>query len=308
MWRGDIFVIKITVFCFYDVHSKTIMKKCFRIWHGGISVIIKNLNYDGFEGGTAFVLVPYWPFLFSFISQPLHPPPHPTPFLQTLKRVSLPFSVTHTTPPHTSETPPPVVQPLMLSQHHQPLRTEARVSKLASETTISPSCLNTRHLIGCCIRFSNSDCHICEHTHITSFLFFFHLYRGQNRCRLWCNDVWTPHSQGRYHWVLFSSYHTMYLSSTISIYLNILFYDFFHFAVLISFSQVKHVLIHGLKKRLDISTLSWLQFYYHQLSWIFGEFSSFVTWFRKINFIICSTYWYYGCVRVNNLIKYHGSV
>ena len=93
---------------------------------------------------------------------------------------------------------------------------------------------------------------------LTSFIFFFHLYRGQNYCCLCCNDVWTPHSQGRFRWLLFSSYHTMYSSSTISVYLNILYYDFRHFAVLISFSQVKHVLIHGLKKRLDISTLSWL--------------------------------------------------
>ena len=129
--------------------------------------------------------------MFSLISQPLHPLPHLTPFLQTLKRVSLPFSVTHTAPPHTSETPPPVVRPLMLSQHHQPLRTKARVSKLAPETTISPSCLNTRHLIGCCIRFSNSDFHICEHTHITSFLFFFSfIQRSKSLLSLmqWCLD------------------------------------------------------------------------------------------------------------------------
>ncbi|KAG4403750.1 hypothetical protein GLYMA_01G182000v4 [Glycine max] len=33
----------------------------------------------------------------------------------------------------------PVVQPLLLPQHHQPLRTEARVSKIASETTVSPT-------------------------------------------------------------------------------------------------------------------------------------------------------------------------
>ena len=50
------------------------------------------------------------------------------------------------------------------------------------------------------------------HCSATIFLtsFFFHLYRGENRYFLWCNDVWTPHSQGRFCWVLFSSTITNY--------------------------------------------------------------------------------------------------
>ena len=57
MWRDDIFVIKITVFYFYDAHSKTIMKNYIRMWHGDIYVIIENLNDDEFQERIAFVFV-----------------------------------------------------------------------------------------------------------------------------------------------------------------------------------------------------------------------------------------------------------
>ena len=58
MWRSGIFVLKITVFYFYDAHSKTVMKDYLRMWHGGISVIIENLNDDGFQEKTAFIFLP----------------------------------------------------------------------------------------------------------------------------------------------------------------------------------------------------------------------------------------------------------
>ena len=57
-WRGDIFVIKIIVFYFYDAHSKTVMQNRLRMWHGDISVIIGNLKDDEFQERTVFVFVP----------------------------------------------------------------------------------------------------------------------------------------------------------------------------------------------------------------------------------------------------------
>jgi len=78
MWHGDIFVIKIIVFSFYNAHSKTIMKIRFRMWYGDIYVIIENLNYDGFEERTTFVLVPMFTkllTLFILVHLSTTPPP-----------------------------------------------------------------------------------------------------------------------------------------------------------------------------------------------------------------------------------------
>ena len=55
MWHGNIFVIKIIVFYFYDAHSKTVMKNRLKMWHSDISVIIENLNNNGFQERTTFV-------------------------------------------------------------------------------------------------------------------------------------------------------------------------------------------------------------------------------------------------------------
>jgi len=48
MWGSDIFVIKITIFYFYDAHSKAIIKNRLRMWHCDISAIIEKLNNNGF--------------------------------------------------------------------------------------------------------------------------------------------------------------------------------------------------------------------------------------------------------------------
>lgn len=101
---------------------------------------------------------------------------------------------------------------------------------------------------------------------------------------------------------LYFIYHTTYMlwrtiSLNVSFYilkfLQVLMLYFGHFAVLILFSQGKHALIHGLKKRLDVTTGCFIV----APNCNFGELPSFVTGFRKLNFSLT----YYWCVWLNNL-------